>query len=264
MFPRCACPCQQPWTLLVARGMGRTGTGEFVVTDLRRVLISSIFSGRSSAKRSLRVWQEDGRLAMYRLRKVARPGRDCSPGPTRGSGAAVKLPMATTYLGLGGVAPDSLEGGGSGGESRSPERSSQGGRTKAHGSRHGGCRCTGRGTGRESTDRWTGGRKQKKVVGAGRGQRKERKGGAKFGRADGWWTPEIADVNWLGVQLDAAPAMYRYGWEVLQRIKAPGHLVGPVRRAAACTEEARSPVSKFAPRPALLNVSSWMVTDTRT
>lgn len=133
--------------------------------------------------------------------------------------------MATTYLGLSGVASDSLEGGGSGGESRSPERSSQGGRTKAHGSRHCGCRCTGRGTGRESTDRWTGGRKQKKVVGAGRGQRKERKGGAKFGRADGWWTPKIADVKWLGVQLDAALPMYRYGWEVLQRIKATGHMV---------------------------------------
>lgn len=34
-----------------------------MVTDFRRVLISSIFSGRSSAKRSLRVWQEDDQLA---------------------------------------------------------------------------------------------------------------------------------------------------------------------------------------------------------
>ena len=68
---------------------------------------------------------------------------------------------------------------------------------------------------RERTDRWTGGREQKKVVGIKKGQRKERKGGAKFGRADGWWTPEITDVNWLGVQRDAALAMYRYGCKVL-------------------------------------------------
>lgn len=61
-------------------------------------------------------------------------------------------------------------------------------------------------------DRWTGGRKQKKVVGIQKGQRKERKGGAKFGRADGWWTPEITDAKWLGVQARRSGApMYRYG-----------------------------------------------------
>lgn len=107
---------------------------------------------------------------------------------------------AATYLGLSGVASDSLEGGGSGRESRSPERSSQGGRTEAHGSRHCGCRCTGRGTG--SRERRIDGLEEenrRKLSGLKKGQRKERKGGAKFGRADGWWTPEIADVNWLGV-----------------------------------------------------------------
>lgn len=122
----------------------------------------------------------------------------------RGAAGFLKLcyssQWAATYLGLSGVASDSLEGGGSGRESRSPERSSQGGRTEAHGSRHCGCRCTGRGTG--SRERRIDGLEEenrRKLSGLKKGQRKERKGGAKFGRADGWWTPEIADVNWLGV-----------------------------------------------------------------
>lgn len=115
--------------------------------------------------------------------------------------------MVATYLGLSGVAADSLEGGGPGRESRSPERRSQGGRTEAHGSRH----CGGRG--REGLiDRR---KEENRRRLSGLKKAREKNARARKIRQSGWWTPEITDGELVGgaaLTCTGTAARYQSHW----------------------------------------------------
>lgn len=67
-------------------------------------------------------------------------------------------------------------------------------------------------------------------------------------RQSGWWTPEITDGNWLGVQC-CHVLVRRRG------TRATGRLVDQVPCVSACTKEAHNPVSKLTSWPGVLNVS---------